>query len=70
MPRGDMDRRIISLNRLLPGRVKAAGVVLEAARGINDKGQIAGAALVGGHGLAFLARAQDLGPWIGPVRLG
>jgi probable HAF family extracellular repeat protein len=46
--------RIIDLNRFLPGSVKAAGVVLEVAWGINDKGQIAGTALVGGHGHGFL----------------
>ena len=46
--------RIINLNRFLPGPVKAAGVVLEVAWGINDKGQIAGTALVGGHGHGFL----------------
>ena len=47
-------RRIINLNRLLPGPMKEAGVVLEVAWGINDKGQIAGTALVGGHGHGFL----------------
>ncbi len=46
--------RIIDLNRFLPGPEKAAGVVLEVAWGINDKGQIAGTALVGGHGHGFL----------------
>jgi probable HAF family extracellular repeat protein len=46
--------QITNLNRFLPAPVRAAGVVLEVAWGINDKGQIAGTALVGGHGHGFL----------------
>lgn len=46
--------RIIDLNRFLPRRVKAAGVVLGIAYGINDKGQIAGVADVRGHAHGFL----------------
>lgn len=46
--------RIIDLNRFLPGPMKAAGVVLGIAYGINDKGQIAGVADVRGHAHGFL----------------
>jgi probable HAF family extracellular repeat protein len=46
--------RITDLNRFLPAPLNAAGVVLEVAWAINDKGQIAGTALVGGHGHGFL----------------
>jgi probable HAF family extracellular repeat protein len=46
--------QIIDLNRFLPAPVRAAGVLLEVAWGINDKGQIAGTALVGGHWHGFL----------------
>ena len=48
------DGKIINLNRFLPRRVKAAGVVLGIAYAINDKGQIAGVATVHGHGHGFL----------------
>ena len=46
--------KIINLNRILPRRAKAAGVVLGIAYAINDKGQIAGVATVNGHGHGFL----------------
>jgi len=42
------------LNKLLPGSVKSGGVVLTAAYGINDAGQIVGAAIVGGQRHGFL----------------
>lgn len=48
------DGRITDLNRLLPRTVKAAGVVLGKAYGINNKGQIAGIADVRGHAHGFL----------------
>jgi probable HAF family extracellular repeat protein len=48
------DGRVIDLNRLLPASAQSAGVVLTVAFGINDSGQIAGYATVGGHARGFL----------------
>jgi probable HAF family extracellular repeat protein len=46
--------RMTDLNKLLPGSVRSSGVVLTAAYGINDKGQIVGHATVSGHAHAYL----------------
>ncbi len=47
------------LNKLLPTWVKARGVVLTAAYGINDEGQIVGYATVNGHARAYLLTPVD-----------
>jgi probable HAF family extracellular repeat protein len=46
--------KIINLNRFLPPRARAAGVFLNVAYGISNKGQIAGVAIVGGYLHGFL----------------
>jgi probable HAF family extracellular repeat protein len=42
------------LNKLLPGSVKASGVILTTATGINDVGQITGVATLNGHAHGYL----------------
>lgn len=52
-------RHPVDLNRSLPASARAAGYLLVGAYDINDRGQIVGVALTGGHAHGFLLTPRD-----------